>query len=102
MNIGLKVQFQFQSLRGDMQTTLVITFCFDYYINKQGIPQYHINSYNLSGFPMINWVTKSGTIRNIALREHLRAHIALLYLRHSILHFTDFIHEFHIQIIIIV
>ena len=31
--------------------------------------------------------------------EHLRAHKAILYSRHSFLYFIDFIHEFHTQII---
>ena len=35
-----------------------------------------------------------------ALREHLRAHKAVLYLRHSFIHFIDlFIHIFQLQII---
>ena len=34
-----------------------------------------------------------------ALREHLRAHKAVLYLSHSFLYFIDFIHEFHMHII---
>ena len=31
------------------------------------------------------------------LRKHLRAHKAVLHLSHSVLHFINFIHEFHIQ-----
>ena len=34
-----------------------------------------------------------------ALREHLRAHKAVLCRSHSFLHFIDFINGFHIQII---
>ena len=35
-----------------------------------------------------------------SLHKHFRAHKAVLYLSHSLLHFIDFIHEFYTQIII--
>ena len=34
-----------------------------------------------------------------SLREHLCAHKAVQYRGRSFLYFTDFIHEFHVQII---